>query len=43
MDDLNNIKEMIKIPEGIDLAVKKGFERGKKRKKEENIRRYIRG
>lgn len=33
MDDLNNIKEMIKIPEGIDLAVKKGFERGKKEKK----------
>lgn len=33
MDDLNNIKEMINIPEGIDLAVKKGFERGKKEKK----------
>lgn len=33
MDNLENLKNEIKIPEGIDLAIKKGIEKGKKDKK----------
>lgn len=32
----NNIKDMIKIPEGLDNAILKGFERGKAEKKSKN-------
>ncbi|MDF2881377.1 MAG: hypothetical protein K0R54_1934 [Clostridiaceae bacterium] len=33
MDSLDNLKSEIKVPEGIDLAIKRGIERGKKEKK----------
>lgn len=36
MDDLENIKDIIKIPDGIDLAVKRGIEKGRKEKKMKN-------
>ncbi|MFL0268055.1 DUF4179 domain-containing protein [Candidatus Clostridium radicumherbarum] len=39
MDNLENLKNEIKIPEGIDLAIKKGIEKGKKDKK---IKKYQR-
>lgn len=37
MDSFENLKNEIKIPEGIDLAVKRGIERGRKEKKIKKI------
>lgn len=43
MDFLENIKDEIKIPKGIDLAIQKGMERGREEKKaQRKVKRYKR-
>lgn len=39
MDNLENLKNEIKIPTGIDLAVKKGIKRGRRERKMANFKR----
>lgn len=41
MDNIENLKNEIKIPEGIDLAIKKGIERGRREKEKKHSSQKI--